>query len=720
MIGTQRDAGRSRAPRGAPVIYTVTLEPHWKPWLFALDLPASLPRGRPTPTVLATAATFDRRHDARPAAHRAHAGVAAAALSAASILRGVVPGADRRRARARARENLELPTIGRAAIRARSRSRASCAAQHPDDADYIDAVLAQVSTTSRSSTRSTPPRLLERDPIDAFLFDTRRGFCEHYASAFVVLLRAAGIPARVVTGYQGGEINPNGGYMIVRQSDAHAWAEALVDGQWRRVRSDRRGVAARASSSGLGGALPSSEPRAAARPARRGLAQESAALVGRDQPRLAAQRRRLQPRPPALAVARVEHRPLRAAGRSRRSSPRSSAPGAARSLGWLAWWRRRSRIARACCGTTLCRGSRAPACRATARGAARLRRTRRERAGPSSRSPSPPSAIRTRRCATGRSRRKRTRAASAPRRCARLDARHRTLPRRRAARGMLPRRHEPATVRAAPRDRARAASSRARSLSSASAWIWRTRSRVTPISRASSSSVATSRPLRPVAALDHRALPLVRAPRAIARTQPRSRVLCSRSSGASALVVGDAVADRHARRRDRAAHRAKSRARCSRARGAPARPACRAGARRPRARPRARSGMRVHLEVAQRAQHDVQLLHHVRGQPDRARLAHDRALDRLPDPPRRVGGEAEAALGVELLERVDQPEVALLDQVGQREPAVRVVLGDADDEPQVAARSAAAAPRNRPAPSRARASNSSSAVSSVCWPISLK
>jgi hypothetical protein len=97
-----------------------------------------------------------------------------------------------------------------------------------------------------------------RDPVDGFLFDTRRGFCEHYASAFVVLLRAGGIPARVVTGYQGGEINPNGGYMIVRQSDAHAWAEALIDGQWRRF--DPTGaVSPSRIASGLGGAFPASE-----------------------------------------------------------------------------------------------------------------------------------------------------------------------------------------------------------------------------------------------------------------------------------------------------------------------------------------------------------------------------------------------------------------------------------------------------------------------------
>ena len=64
----------------------------------------------------------------------------------------------------------------------------------------------------------------------------RKGFCEHYASAFTVVMRAAGVPARVVTGYQGGEFNPFGGYLIVRQSDAHAWSEVWLDGRgWTRV-----------------------------------------------------------------------------------------------------------------------------------------------------------------------------------------------------------------------------------------------------------------------------------------------------------------------------------------------------------------------------------------------------------------------------------------------------------------------------------------------------
>lgn len=80
------------------------------------------------------------------------------------------------------------------------------------------------------------PPLLGQDPVDEFLFVSRRGYCEHYASAFVTLMRAAGVPARVVLGYQGGEINSAAGYLIVRQSDAHAWAEIWTQtAGWQRV-----------------------------------------------------------------------------------------------------------------------------------------------------------------------------------------------------------------------------------------------------------------------------------------------------------------------------------------------------------------------------------------------------------------------------------------------------------------------------------------------------
>ena len=81
----------------------------------------------------------------------------------------------------------------------------------------------------------SPPRL-GRHSVDEFLFDTKRGYCEHYSSAFVVMMRALGVPARVVTGYQGGELNPVDGFVTVRQSDAHAWSEVWLKGRgWSRV-----------------------------------------------------------------------------------------------------------------------------------------------------------------------------------------------------------------------------------------------------------------------------------------------------------------------------------------------------------------------------------------------------------------------------------------------------------------------------------------------------
>jgi hypothetical protein len=83
---------------------------------------------------------------------------------------------------------------------------------------------------------SLDPPLLGYDSVDDFLFKSRDGFCGHYASAFVTLMRAAGVPARVVTGYLGGEWNPIGDYFVIRQSDAHSWAEVWLEGRgWTRV-----------------------------------------------------------------------------------------------------------------------------------------------------------------------------------------------------------------------------------------------------------------------------------------------------------------------------------------------------------------------------------------------------------------------------------------------------------------------------------------------------
>jgi len=103
------------------------------------------------------------------------------------------------------------------------------------------------------------PDLLGRNPVDQFLFQTRRGFCEHYASAFVVLMRAAGVPARVVGGYLGGELNPVDGYLVVRQADAHAWAEVWLPGRgW--VRMDPTAAVSPARvESGLAASVPAGE-----------------------------------------------------------------------------------------------------------------------------------------------------------------------------------------------------------------------------------------------------------------------------------------------------------------------------------------------------------------------------------------------------------------------------------------------------------------------------
>lgn len=106
------------------------------------------------------------------------------------------------------------------------------------------------------------PPILGKNGIDDFLFRSKRGFCEHYAAAFVVLMRGAGIPARVVGGYQGGERNPLDGYLVVRQSDAHAWAEVWLAGRgWVRV-DPTTVVAPSRIATGIADALPLGELQA--------------------------------------------------------------------------------------------------------------------------------------------------------------------------------------------------------------------------------------------------------------------------------------------------------------------------------------------------------------------------------------------------------------------------------------------------------------------------
>jgi hypothetical protein len=122
--------------------------------------------------------------------------------------------------------------------------------------DELDAntSLAYFNQYAFEYTLEPPP--LGINSVDDFLFETRKGFCEYYASSFVFLMRAAGIPARVVTGYQGGEYNDLGNYYVIRQSDAHAWAEVWLQNRgW--VRYDpTAAVAPGRIQSGLSAAIP--------------------------------------------------------------------------------------------------------------------------------------------------------------------------------------------------------------------------------------------------------------------------------------------------------------------------------------------------------------------------------------------------------------------------------------------------------------------------------
>jgi hypothetical protein len=101
---------------------------------------------------------------------------------------------------------------------------------------YAVALLAHIRNAGFVYTLAPGPVLPGVDALDHFWLDHKQGFCEHYAVAFVVALRSLGVPARIVTGYQGGHINPVDGVFEVRQSDAHAWAEYWRDGTW--VRAD--------------------------------------------------------------------------------------------------------------------------------------------------------------------------------------------------------------------------------------------------------------------------------------------------------------------------------------------------------------------------------------------------------------------------------------------------------------------------------------------------
>jgi transglutaminase-like putative cysteine protease len=243
--------GELAPPRSTERIveYDVTLEPQGRQWLFALEHPVSMPRraadGAPQRGGLdRVMLTAEQQLLSRTSL------LQAVRYSLRSALGKTFPASGT----LEVRENLKLPPERNPRTVAFARELRERAGS---DRAFIAAVLQRFRTEPFVYTLAPP--LLGSEPVDDFLFDGRRGFCEHYAGAFVVLLRAAGIPARVVTGYQGGEINPDGGYMIVRQSDAHAWAEALLDGVWERF-DPTAAVAPSRVERGLGAALPQGEP----------------------------------------------------------------------------------------------------------------------------------------------------------------------------------------------------------------------------------------------------------------------------------------------------------------------------------------------------------------------------------------------------------------------------------------------------------------------------
>jgi transglutaminase-like putative cysteine protease len=144
-------------------------------------------------------------------------------------------------------------------INPRTRERA-----HPwqaaasNDADILARAL-QFLREDRLAYTLEPP-LLGRDSVDEFLFDSKAGFCEHFSSSFVFMMRAAGVPARVVMGYQGGDLNPVDRIVTVRQSDAHAWSEVFLAGRgWTRVDPTAAAAPSRIES-GLAGAAPRGMP----------------------------------------------------------------------------------------------------------------------------------------------------------------------------------------------------------------------------------------------------------------------------------------------------------------------------------------------------------------------------------------------------------------------------------------------------------------------------
>jgi transglutaminase-like putative cysteine protease len=213
--------------------YEMTLEPLRIPWLPLLEGTRSMPEAAPALTGLPSQPDADGQWRLpRPVTERV-------LLKAEADL--ATPAASELRPFER-RMLLTLP----ADRHPRTRAWAASLLQQPafrdaDASTLVQAVLQHI--RSSSFVYTLEPGRYDNDPIDEFWLDRREGFCEHYAATFVVVMRAFGIPARIVTGYQGTDVLPIDGYYAVRQSHAHAWAEFWQPGKgW--MRADPTGAVA--------------------------------------------------------------------------------------------------------------------------------------------------------------------------------------------------------------------------------------------------------------------------------------------------------------------------------------------------------------------------------------------------------------------------------------------------------------------------------------------
>ena len=206
---------RQFVPEGLhSLVYRVQLEPHERRWLFVLDFPV---RGPEQALISVDHQMLNRQPVTTLMQYEA--------VSNPDFVDMPELSSNLRALATRLPDNRNPRTT---ALAAELRER------HADDRELIQAVLRWF--REEAFYYSLRPSPLGRHGVDEFLFDLRSGFCEHYASAFAVLMRAAGIPTRVVTGYQGGFWQANGNYLLVRQSDAHAWNEVWLEGSgWTRV-----------------------------------------------------------------------------------------------------------------------------------------------------------------------------------------------------------------------------------------------------------------------------------------------------------------------------------------------------------------------------------------------------------------------------------------------------------------------------------------------------